>query len=454
MTSSDEIRNAVYSEEVSAVFRQMPIAIAVNAVIAALAATVLAPLATRPLPLAWLAAVLLVTTGRLILWLQYRRASVRAESIHRWSQLATAGSLAAGLSWGLGGALILPVIPALGKIFLTIVVAGMCAGAVTVSASHLWTSLAFLLSATLPMALRFFADGTATDRALGGMTVVFAAALALASRQFCQTFAETMRLRFELNEANLRLRAEVAQHRVTEAELRQAQKLETIGQLTGGIAHDFNNLLTVIVGNIALVNERTDDASPIAPFVQRALKAAERGVAVIEHMLAFARKQDLNPQSVDLARLVFGMEELLWQTVGTGVHLLISADPGLSPARVDANQVELAILNLVINARDAMPEGGTVQITLENQRAGPGAVADLPPGDFVVVSISDDGTGMDDATLAHAFDPFFTTKEIGSGSGLGLLMVQNFASRSGGTVHIHSKVDQGTTVELYLPRAS
>jgi signal transduction histidine kinase/CheY-like chemotaxis protein len=405
------------------------------------------------MPLPFFVAVTLVTVGRLILWLRYRSVCVQPETAHLGSRLATWGALLTGLCWGIGAALLFPVIPVVGKIFLTILIGGMCAGAVVVNASHLPTLLAFLLSASLPMAVRFFAEGSTADDVLGGMIVVFAAALVLAGRHLNRTFAGAMELRFELNEANLRLQTEVTERQATEAVLRQAQKLEAIGQLTGGIAHDFNNLLTVIVGNLELARMRAGETSAVTPLLKAALQSAERGVALIQRLLAFAREQSLEPRSLDLGGLVSGIDELLRRTLGPEIWLVISADPDLAPAHVDANQVELAILNLTINARDAMPEGGTMRIALADHRADRSSPSELAPGDYVVISISDDGTGMDEATLAQVFDPFFTTKEIGSGSGLGLPMVHGFAVQSGGAARIRSKLGEGTTVELWLPRA-
>jgi signal transduction histidine kinase len=349
---------------------------------------------------------------------------------------------------GLGGMLLFPIVPTSGQIFLTFVIGGMCTGAVVLSASHLPTLLAFLLSASLPMAVRFLVEATVLDSALGVMVVVFATALSLAGAHLNRFFTEAMRLRFELDEANLRLRSEMAEHWATEAALRQSQKLEALGQLTGGIAHDFNNLLTVVIGNLILASRRASDNSNILPLLQSALRSAERGVALIQRLLAFARKQHLDPQSVDLGALVASIEELLKRTVGPAIRLEIATDANLAPALVDANQVELAILNLAINARDAMPVGGTLCISLHNRRADSSSPPGLTARDYVLVSISDTGTGMDDATLAQACDPFFTTKEVGSGSGLGLPMVQGFAGQSGGTMQIRSKLGEGTTVEI------
>jgi signal transduction histidine kinase len=449
----NEIWIAIRSEQLRAVFRQLPIGLSVNLVNAALTAIVLSMIGAQPFPLVWLSLVALITAGRWTLWQRYRRSLSGHRREHIWSTLAVCGSFLAGSCWGFGGMLLFPIVPASGQIFLTFVIGGMCAGAVVLNASHLPTVLAFLLSASLPMAVRFFAEGTAADYALGAMIVVFATALSLAGVHLNRFFTDAMRLRFELYQANLRLRSEMAEHRATEAALRQAQKLEAVGQLTGGIAHDFNNLLTVVIGNLVLASGRASDNSNILPLIQSALRSAERGVALIERLLTFARKQHLDPQSVDLGALVAGIEDLLRRTVGPAIRLEIAAEANLAPAHVDANQVELAILNLAINARDAMPVGGKLCISLHNRRIDYSSPPGLTPGDYVLVSISDTGTGMDDATLAQAFDPFFTTKEVGSGSGLGLPMVQGFAGQSGGGVQIRSKLGEGTTVELWLPKA-
>ena len=224
-----------------------------------------------------------------------------------------------------------------------------------------------------------------------------------------------MRLRLELNEANLRLQAEMTELRATEAALRQAQKLEAIGHLTGGIAHDFNNLLTVVIGNLALARGRADNNSALVPLLENAMHAAERGVAQIQRLLGFARRQRLDPRSVNLNRLVAGIKPLLQQTLGPGVNLMIAVDDHLVPAHVDANQLELAILNLTINARDAMPTGGSMRIGLENRKTDRSSPPELTSGEYVAISITDTGAGMDEATLAQALDPFFTTKEPGAG---------------------------------------
>jgi signal transduction histidine kinase/CheY-like chemotaxis protein len=452
MKPSDNIADAVYSEQIAAVYWQMPIALGANFVNAALTVAVLTPIAARLAPLLWFGVVVLVTVGRAVAWRQYRRGNAGADA-GRWAFPAILGAMFAGLCWGLGGAVLFPFIQPLDQAFLTMVIAGMCAGSVVLSGPHLPTLLAFLLPACIPMAARFFAEGTPTDRALGAMVVVFVAAMIFAGRLLNRIFVEAMRLRFELNEANLRLQAEISEHRATGAALRQSQKLEAIGHLTGGIAHDFNNLLTVVIGNLTLARGRAGGNGAIAPLLDGAMQAAERGVAQIQRLLGFARRQRLDPRSVDLDHLVAGIRTLLLQTLGPRINLLIAADAGLAPAYVDANQLELAILNLAINARDAMPTGGSLRIGLENRDLHRGSPPEPTSGEYVVLSMTDTGTGMDEATLTQVFDPFFTTKEPGSGSGLGLPTVQGFAAQSGGAVLIRSKPGAGTTVELWLPKA-
>jgi signal transduction histidine kinase len=279
-----------------------------------------------------------------------------------------------------------PIAPVPGQIFLISVIGGMCSGAVVMSASHLSSLLAFLLSASLPMAVVFFRQGTTTATALGAMILVFAAALSAAGLHLSGFFAKTMQLRFDLELANLRLQAEMAEREMTEAALRQAQKLEAIGRLTGGISHDFNNLLTVVIGNLALAIGRADNMPTILPPLESALQAAERGATLIQRLLAFARKQRLDPRSVDLNCLVVGIEDLLRRTLGDRIRVAISTGADLARARVDANQLELAILNLTINARDAMPDGGLLRIDLQNRNVDRKSPTELSLAEYVVMS--------------------------------------------------------------------
>jgi PAS domain S-box-containing protein len=234
--------------------------------------------------------------------------------------------------------------------------------------------------------------------------------------------------------------------------LEQAQKLEAVGQLSGGIAHDFNNLLGVVIGNLELASDRAD--TEIKRYLDAALLAADGGASLTQRLLAFARSQPLQPAFVDINNVLLSMEELLVRTLGARIEIEIKPDVHLWPAFVDAHQLESAILNLALNARDALPEGGNLTITTQNHRVEPGAAAAQPgltPGDYVSVSVSDNGAGIGPEALPRVFEPFYTTKEFGKGSGLGLAMVHGFANQSAGTVAIDSKLGEGTTVSIYLP---
>jgi len=388
-----DVTSAVYTEQVRSLFRQIPIALSVNFVNAALVAIVLTPLATRPLLLPWFISVTLVTLGRGILWLRYRHSLVQIENARRWARLATWGSLLAGLSWGIGGLILFPVISASGQLFLIIVMGGMCAGAMAISASHLPSLLAFVLPTGLPMALRFYAQGSATDCALAAMSVVFVAALSLAGRHSSKVFAESLRLRFELDEANLRLQAEMAGHRATEAALHQAQKLEAIGHLTGGIAHDFNNLLTVVIANATLLYYRAAD-EPAQRRAAAILSIADRGERLIQQLLAFSRRRMLRPTAVALQGRTSEIEELLHRSLREDIVVTIGLPADLWPVTVDAGEFELALLNIAVNARNAMPNGGAFRLVAGNTRCRGETASGGLVGEFVAITLMDTGRGM------------------------------------------------------------
>lgn len=241
------------------------------------------------------------------------------------------------------------------------------------------------------------------------------------------------------------------------AQLFEAQKLDTIGQLTGGVAHDFNNLLMAVLGSLELLKKRLETGDERSHrLLNNAVQGAERGAALTQRLLAFARRQELRPQTVDLAGLVQGMLDLLERALGPGVPVQVSIPEELPAVQVDANQLELAILNLAVNARDAMPLGGSLFISarLQDHTNAPLEMpALLPPGDYVCIEVADSGIGMDEATLARASEPFFTTKGPGKGTGLGLSMVHGLAAQSGGAMTLSSKAGTGTTVRLWLPRS-
>lgn len=251
------------------------------------------------------------------------------------------------------------------------------------------------------------------------------------------------------------LQSNIAEREEAEKRLREAHKMQAIGQLTGGISHDFNNLLAVILGNAELLQYR--GLSACDKEIDAITRAANRGAELTQRMLAYSRQQPLNPRAIDLSSVVHGMADLLQRSLGETIEITITQDADLWLSEADPGQVENALLNLALNARDAMPEGGKLSIESSNAQLGQDETGDDPefkPGDYVVLSVSDTGTGMSGEALASAFEPFFTTKEVGEGSGLGLSMIYGFAKQSGGQVTLSSEEDHGTTVSLYLPRAA
>lgn len=259
-----------------------------------------------------------------------------------------------------------------------------------------------------------------------------------------------------LAEANARLVSEMAERAKAEDALRQSQKMEAIGQLSGGIAHDFNNLLTIVVGNLDALLERKTLPPDVRERMQMALSASLRGADLTRQLLAFSRKQQLTMQACDANKIVAHAAQLLGRTLRGNIEIRCHLDDGLSAVMTDPAQVESAIANLTINARDAMPEGGTITIETANKvldETYAAQNADVTPGEYAMIAVTDTGSGIPASVLARVFEPFFTTKEFGKGSGLGLSMVYGFLKQSGGHVKIYSEEGRGTTVRLYLPKA-
>jgi CheY-like chemotaxis protein len=230
--------------------------------------------------------------------------------------------------------------------------------------------------------------------------------------------------------------------------------MDAVGKLTGGIAHDFNNLLAAVLGGIGLIERRAELPDDLNKILAMTKRAAEQGSDLVHRLLVFARRQQLEPKPVDLASLHEGVDDLLTHTLGGLVELAWRIDPDVWSPFADQSQLELALMNLIINARDAMQSGGTITVLVENRTLGADDEVRLPNGDYVVVSVIDGGCGIPPNLIEKVLEPFFTTKEIGKGTGLGLSMVYGFAKQSGGTLMLHSEVDQGTRAELWLPRAT
>jgi signal transduction histidine kinase len=287
-----------------------------------------------------------------------------------------------------------------------------------------------------------------------------------------KVFAELYRKTRELELLNSELERRVAErtaelalanaqleHRVEErtrereealALVHEMQKMESLGQLTGGVAHDFNNLLMAVLGNLELLKKRLPENPALRRLVDGAITGAERGASLTRRMLAFARRQDLQPATVQLSSLVEGMEDMLRRALGPSINIETAVDASLPPVRVDPHQFELALLNLALNARDAMPDGGRLTIAAHREEYN-ALVPGLSSGDHVSILVTDSGSGMDEPTLKRATEPFFTTKGVGKGTGLGLPMVHGLVAQSGGAMRIASEVGQGTSVRLWLP---
>lgn len=301
-----------------------------------------------------------------------------------------------------------------------------------------------------------------SERSMAGLAAEAAVAIdnARLSQAAQRELTERRRVEDALRQLNAGLEEEVsvrtAQLREREQALRQSQKMEAVGQLTGGVAHDFNNLLQVIIGNLDTITRNLPaDSGRLLRAATHAMNGAKRAAALTQRLLAFSRRQPLNPKPLNVNGLVTGLSELIHRTLGEMVSVETVLSAGLWQVEADPNELEAAVLNLAVNARDAMPDGGRLTIETANtyiDESYAASHAEVTPGQYVAISVSDTGIGMDAGTIAQAFEPFFTTKPVGQGTGLGLSQVYGFVKQSGGHVKIYSELGQGTTVKIYLPR--
>lgn len=460
--SSRSTEDLVRSARVRAVFRHLPLMLGVTMVIALLIVVALARTVSPARVLTWFFAVVLLSLARLALWMRYRRTGSNSEHMSLWDSVSTGGALLSGCLWGaLGPALVPSHEPY--PVFVAFVIAGLCAGTVATNFAHRPTVIAFIVPAVLPLAGWFLLQGSRLYAVMAAMTAIFALALVFGVIRFGRSFDAGIRVQAvlarhkdELAQTNLRLIAEMEERSQAEAALRQAQKMEAIGNLTAGIAHDMNNLLMTIGGASELMQKRVA-ASPeqygeIASLLAMVARANARGSRLTRHLLAFARKEILAPSVVDLNALLRDLTDFLEATLGKSCRVELHLQDALWPVHVDRNEFERAIVNLVINARDAMPAGGAVTLATANVMVPPAANPGTPAGECVLVSVSDTGVGMPPEVKARAFDPFFTTKPAGHGSGLGLSQVYGLVRHSGGMTGLESAEGVGTTVKLYLPR--
>jgi len=289
--------------------------------------------------------------------------------------------------------------------------------------------------------VRVFADLYRKTRQLEGLNLDLERRVSERTSELAQANADLER----------RVEERTREREMALAQINEMQKLESLGQLTGGVAHDFNNVLMAIQGNLQLLERKIAKDAPERGYVEGAMKATHRGAALSQRMLAFARRQELRPETIDTVQLVNSMADMLGRTLGPSIEIGMEFEENLAQIRADRNQLELALLNLAINARDAMPEGGRLSIAARGRKLDTGNLQNLAAGEYVCIIVTDTGSGMDEATLKRAPEPFFTTKGTGKGTGLGLSMVYGLATQSGGTVRIASRLKVGTAIEVWLP---
>ena len=461
---------AVRSEQIRTLYSQSVPVLLANVLNSIIVTATLWPTGPRPLLVAWTVAMAAVSVARIELRRRFWRAAPDPASAERWGRYFVCGSLSAGLLWGTAGFLFFDAGGVLAQVLLTFVLGGMCAAAAGTLACHLPAYWAFMAPSLLPLVLRTLLIGDALHLAMGAMVVVYGLAMSVVARTNHRSMVEAFRLRFEnqalldrlsatqgrLEETNRTLEQRVADRtaeleRQSEA-LRHAQRMETVGRLAGGVAHDFNNLLTVVLANVGLMlrGAALDRTSRTA--VEEVQAAAERGANLVRQLLAFSRRQRLAPRVIDLNKLVSDLDRLLTRLVGETIEMQLNLVPGGAPVRADASQLEQVLVNLVTNARDAMPRGGT--LTIATSLVDAEGDHFLAAGRYVVLSVADTGVGMDEETRRLAFEPFFTTKDVGQGTGLGLATVYGIVEQSGGRVSLDSRPGEGSRFEIYLPRTA
>jgi signal transduction histidine kinase len=457
---SPDVREAARFEAVSTIYSRLLGTSVVNVLNAGLLVAVITDRGMAHGALEWLGLVVALSAARIMLYVRFRRDPARKDRIKRWETLSVAGSFGAGLLWGLG-----PVLPfsdfSSYLWFWAFVIGGMTAGATSLHAAHLPTALAFTVPASMPLAISLLMQDTLQGYAAAIMTLAFVATMTFTGALFSREFARAQALAIavemragELDATNQRLSREIADHRDTSEALLQSQKMDALGNLTGGLAHDFNNILTVIINDLDMIAASSRERR-VKALALSAMGAAESGADLLARLLAFARKRTLEPQHVNITETVSNFRDLLLHAVSGSTRVEFALAAPSAVASIDVPQFQAALLNLIVNARDAMPRGGVISVSVSVVSLGGDALkgTDAPPGDYIAVAVRDTGTGMAPETLERAFEPFFTTRADRGGTGLGLSQVYGFARQSGGFGRIDSRVGEGTCVTIFLPAA-
>ena len=458
---------AVQAEQIRTLYSQSLAIFAVSPLAATIVAVVLWPTADRRLLIAWVLAMTAVIIVRALLRRRYLREQPSAQFTATWARRLVWGAFVTGLLWGVGGALLYDPRPPVPQLVLVFAIGGMVAGASGTLALHLPAFRAFAASAIVPVAARLFAEGDVPHIAMSGLAIVYGLAMWLVASNSHWAVTAAFRLRFENSELLARLAAaqvslaetnQTLEQRVAERgaalerqseALRDAQRMESVGLLAGGVAHDFNNLLTIVLGSVELLladSRNPRDRSRLAEIKS----AANRGATLVSQLLAFSRRQVMMRQVLDFNTVVNEVRPLLTHLIGEHIHLVVSLARVALHVEADPTQLQQTIINLATNARDAMPQGGTLTITTEFVDGVPEGTT-FPADRYVALIVRDTGIGMDAATKRLAFDPFFTTKDVGKGTGLGLASVYGIVEQSGGHVHVDSEPGRGSCFRLFLP---
>jgi signal transduction histidine kinase/ActR/RegA family two-component response regulator len=467
----ESYRDVLETEQIRSTYANLPVTLSVSVLNSVLLGFVLTPIVPQTKIFVWIGLVIGLSALRLASLYFYRNRGREDARSRRWGRLATAGALASGAIWGCGVLLFSPLDDP-HRLFVALVIGGMCAGAATVHAAHFPSVLAFILPSILPLSANLFIGGDRLQIVSGVMVCVCGLAMCIASLRFRRWFRETTLARLvlarrttQIHASNARLKVEVINHQATEAMLRHAQrqaehqlaeagKTQVIGQLAGGIAHDFNNVLGIILGNLELMQSCLGDKTAAGELCRDAMSGVSHGAELTRQLLAFARRQPLNPRSTDVNESVRSTSRMFERLLTERIGLHLDLDPTVGPALIDPTQLEAALINLLSNARDAMKSGGKLTIATRRWRVdrdGTDTDHELDSGDYVLVEVEDTGVGISESIIDKIFDPFFTTKENGKGSGLGLSVVFGFIKQSGGHVSVRSDPGRATVFSLYLP---
>ena len=468
----------VHREQVRLLYTNTNAAVGVTVCVASILGYLQRGFIALPIILGWLLYMLAVSSARLVLARRYRNATVTEASVGEWGKAFTVGSSLSAIGWGTAGVLLFPEGQLAYQLLLAFVIGGMMLGSGSILASRPEAFVTFIIPAGLPLAARFLMQGDDLHLAMGLLALVFTAAILIttwniyrmvhaslhlqlensdlvAGLQNAKDLADTLNRELEirvrdrtseLRQSNERLRAEIRQRKEVEEELLRARKMEALAVMAGGIAHDFNNFLTVVQGNLGLAKMELVSGGQVSEILDRTAAACQRAASLASQLLTFGKGGDPVRHTVSIARLVKDAVEL--SRAGANVIIDAGIAPDLWSAHLDASQISHALHNILLNARQAMPDGGTIQVRAENVVLKPGSLP-LAPGEYVRITVRDHGCGISEDHLTRVFDPYFTTKR--AGTGLGLSAAYSIVAKHQGHITVQSVPGVETTFSIYLP---